>query len=203
MAGGAAGSGARVAGEGAGERAGAVAWTTGVEMALAGARPHATSAELAGASGLAGAFGFGSALAALLAPPATAVIWQSIPTVLWIACRRFSAWSARPKAPANPVVLNDKVRTWPSKAPTWALGSTSAHVLRLILESVCRTSGQARRRTSTSPVPAAPVLAALVPVPVAPVGAGIAGAWPTEAGPAGAGAAAGALTASGPVSGVG
>ena len=39
----------------------------------------------------------------------------------------------------------------PSKAPTWALGSTSAQVLRLILESVCRISGQARRRTSTSP----------------------------------------------------
>ena len=154
----AAGSGARAAGEEAAEGAGAVACATGVETALAGASPHATSAELAGASGLAGAFGFGSALAALLAPPATAVIWQSMPTVLWIACRRFSAWSARPKAPANPVVLNCRVRTWPSKAPTWEFGSTRAHVLRLILESVCRTSGQARRRTSTSPV-APPVLA--------------------------------------------
>ncbi len=129
-------------------------------MVLAGASPHATSAELAGVSGLAGAFGFGSELAELLVPPATAVIWQSMPTVLWIACRRFSEWSARPNAPANPVVVKASVRTWPSNAPTWAFGSTSAHVLRLILDRVCRTSGQARRRTSTSPLEAGPAGAA-------------------------------------------
>ena len=85
-----------------------------------------------------------------VAPPATARIWQSMPIVLWIACRRFSAWSARPKAPASPEVVNASVRTWSSKWPTWALGSTSAQVLRLILVSVCRISGQARRKTSTS-----------------------------------------------------
>ncbi|MCY1232636.1 hypothetical protein D9M72_451380 [compost metagenome] len=67
-----------------------------------------------------------------------------------MAWRRFSEWSARPKAPASPEVVNARVSTWPSNWPTWALGSTSAHVLRLILLSVCRTSGQARRSTSTS-----------------------------------------------------
>ena len=114
------------------------------------------AADDAGVSGLAGAFGFGSELAGLLLPPATARIWQSMPIVLWIACRRFSAWSARPKAPASPEVVNARVRTWSSKWPTWALGSTSAQVLRLILVSVCRISGQARRKTSTSaPGPAA------------------------------------------------
>ena len=119
-------------------------------------RPTSLACGAAGVSGLAGAFGFGSELAGLLLPPATARIWQSMPIVLWIACRRFSAWSARPKAPASPVVVNARVRTWSSKWPTWALGSTSAQVLRLILVSVCRISGHARRKTSTSaPGPAA------------------------------------------------
>jgi hypothetical protein len=106
---------------------------------------------VAGTTGLAGTFGFGSELA-WLAPPATALIWQSMPTVLWIAWRRLSEWSALPKAPASPDVLKDRVRTLPSKALTCALGSTSAQVLRLIFESACRTSGHALRMTSTSPI---------------------------------------------------
>jgi hypothetical protein len=73
----------------AGDETGAGAWAGGMATLPAGASPQAMSAELGGVSGLTGAFGFGSELAELLAPPATAVIWQSMPTVLWIACRRF------------------------------------------------------------------------------------------------------------------
>jgi hypothetical protein len=123
------------------------------------ARPQSASVVVAGMSRLVGAFGFGSELAELPAP-ATAVIWQSMPIVLWMAWRRFSEWSALPKAPASPEVVKTSVRTWPSNWPTWALGSTSAQVLRLILVRVCRTSGQARRRTSTSACPPAGAAAA-------------------------------------------
>lgn len=95
-------------------------------VAGAGARPQATSAEVgaapgpAGTAGLAGAFGFGSELALPMLPaaelpapalPAAAFTWQSIPVVLWMACLRFSEWSARPKAPASPGVAKASVRT--------------------------------------------------------------------------------------------
>ena len=122
------------------------------EPSAEGAIPQSASVEVAGTSRLVRAFGFGSELADLPAP-ATAVIWQSMPIVLWMAWRRFSEWSALPNAPARPEVLKTRVRTWPSNWPTWALGSTSAQVLRLIFASVCRTSGHARRSTSTSPWP--------------------------------------------------
>jgi hypothetical protein len=132
-----------------------VAEATGAEATFSeDAGAEATGDSAAGASRLVGAFGFGSELAELL-PPATATIWQSMPMVLWIAWRRFSEWSARPNAPARPPVVKASVSTCPSNCATWALGSTSAHVLRLILVSVWRTSGHARRRASTSPLPPA------------------------------------------------
>src|SRR6476620_4701285 len=101
-----------------------------------------------------------------------------------MAWRRFSEWSALPKAPASPEVLETSVRTWPSNWPTWALGSTSAQVLRLILARVCRTSGQARRRTSTSAcAPAGAALAEAMPADAVPADAVPADAVPADAVP--------------------
>lgn len=132
-------------------------------LCAAGASPHAVSTAEdavgeapppAGGAGSAGAFGFGSELPELL-PPTIDVIWQSMPIVLWMAWRRFSAWSARLKALASPSVPNAKVRRWPSNCATCAFAPTKAQLLRLILVSVWRISGQARRMTSTSAPPVA------------------------------------------------
>jgi hypothetical protein len=55
------------------------------ESDAAGLSPQSASVVVAGMSRLVGAFGFGSELAALLNPLAVAVIWQSMPIVLWMA----------------------------------------------------------------------------------------------------------------------
>lgn len=132
-------------------------------LCAAGASPQAVSTAdeamegappPAGGAGSAGAFGFGSELPELL-PPTIDVIWQSMPIVLWMAWRRFSAWSARLKALASPSVPNARVRRWPSNCATCAFAPTKAQLLRLILVSVWRISGQARRMTSTSAPPVA------------------------------------------------